>query len=51
MIDRTLTRKERTISECNLYWSDWLPEGEYKIIFRNRDGSRSKVHVATKLLE
>ncbi len=51
MIDRTLTRKERTISECNLYWSDSLPDSEYIIKFKNHDGSLSKVHVATKLLE
>ncbi|EMY5506115.1 MULTISPECIES: hypothetical protein [Bacillus] len=51
MIDRTLTPEERTISECNLYWSDSLPDSEYKINFRNHDGSLSKVHIATKLLE
>lgn len=35
----------------SINWTDWLPDGEYKIIFRNRDGSLSKVHVATKLSE
>ncbi|HDX9610307.1 TPA: hypothetical protein ROY01_001309 [Bacillus toyonensis] len=51
MIDKTLSREERTISECNLYWSDSLPDSEYNINFRNHDGSISKVHIATKLLE
>ncbi|HDR4424063.1 TPA: hypothetical protein QCP59_004945 [Bacillus cereus] len=51
MIDGTLKPGEQAINEFSINWSDWLPEGEYKIIFRNRDGSLSKVHVATKLLE
>lgn len=51
MIEKTLTREEWTISECNLYWSDSLPDSEYKINPRNHDGSISNVHIATKLLE
>ncbi|EOQ28752.1 TPA: hypothetical protein ROY24_003907 [Bacillus cereus] len=51
MIDETLKPGEQAISEFSINWSDWLPDGEYKIIFRNRDGSLSKVHVATKLFE
>ncbi|MGX5537607.1 hypothetical protein COC45_24985 [Bacillus cereus] len=51
MIDGTLKPGEQAISEFSINWSDWLPDGEYKIIFRNRDGSLSKVHVATKLFE
>ncbi|PGW17679.1 hypothetical protein [Bacillus cereus] len=51
MIDGTLKPSEQAISEFSINWSDWLPDGEYKIIFRNRDGSLSKVHVVTKLLE
>ncbi|WP_439022249.1 hypothetical protein [Bacillus thuringiensis] len=50
MIDGTLKSGEQAISEFNIYWTDWLPDGEYKIFFRNRDGSLSKVHVATKPL-
>ncbi|CAM3871416.1 MULTISPECIES: hypothetical protein [Bacillus cereus group] len=51
MIDGTLKPGEQAISEFDIHWTDWLPDGEYKIIFRNRDGALSKVHVATKLLE
>ncbi|MEG7843755.1 hypothetical protein [Bacillus mobilis] len=51
MIDGTLKPGEQAISEFDIHWTDWLPDGEYKIIFRNRDGSLSKVHVAIKLLE
>ncbi|MGE7859632.1 hypothetical protein ACQKOA_00980 [Bacillus mobilis] len=51
MIDGTLKPGEQAISEFDIHWTDWLPDGEYKIIFRNRDGSLSKVHVSTKLLE
>ncbi|GAB6548788.1 hypothetical protein ACQVSN_08770 [Bacillus mobilis] len=51
MIDETLKPGEQAISEFDIHWTDWLPDGEYKIIFRNRDGSLSKVHVSTKLLE
>ncbi|WP_242243153.1 hypothetical protein [Bacillus cereus group sp. BfR-BA-01309] len=51
MIDGTLKPGEQAISEFDIHWTDWLPDGEYKIFFRNRDGSLSKVHVSTKLLE
>ncbi|MED0935892.1 hypothetical protein P4T37_04050 [Bacillus mobilis] len=51
MIDGTLKPGEQAISEFDIHWTDWLPDGEYKIIFRNRDGLLSKVHVSTKLLE
>ncbi|MGN5651231.1 hypothetical protein [Bacillus sp. Brlt_9] len=51
MIDGTLKPGEQAISEFDIHWTDWLPDGEYKIIFRNRDGSLSKVHVSTKLLD
>ncbi|MGG0280987.1 MULTISPECIES: hypothetical protein [Bacillus] len=50
MIDGALQPEERAISEFSINWSDWLPEGKYKIFFRNRDGSLSKVHVSTKPL-
>ncbi len=50
MIDGTLQPGEQAISEFDIHWTDWLPDGEYKIIFRNRDGSLSTVHVATKPL-
>ncbi|EMY8531290.1 hypothetical protein [Bacillus paranthracis] len=50
MIDGTLKPGEQAISEFDIHWTDWLPDGEYKIIFRNRDGSLSTVHVATKPL-
>ncbi|MFE9077933.1 hypothetical protein [Bacillus mobilis] len=51
MIEGTLKPGEQAISEFDIHWTDWLPDGEYKIIFRIRDGSLSKVHVSTKLLE
>ncbi|MED0875683.1 hypothetical protein [Bacillus mobilis] len=51
MIDGTLKPGEHAISEFDIHWTDWLPDGEYKIFFRNRDGSLSKVHVSTKLFE
>ena len=51
MIEGTLKPGEQAISEFDIHWTDWLPDGEYKIFFRNRDGSLSKVHIATKLLE
>lgn len=50
MIDGTLQPGEQAISEFDIHWTDWLPDGEYKIFFRNRDGSLSTVHVATKPL-
>jgi hypothetical protein len=51
MIDVTLKPGEQAISEFSINWSDWLPDGKYKIVFRNRDGSLSKVHIATKPLD
>ncbi|MBE7121216.1 hypothetical protein [Bacillus cereus] len=48
MIDGTLKPGEQAISEFSINWSDWLPDGEYKIKFRNNDGSPSQVHIATK---
>ncbi|KKZ93513.1 hypothetical protein B4147_2749 [Bacillus wiedmannii] len=48
MIDGTLKPGEQAISEFSINWSDWLPEGEYKINFRNNDGSLSKVQVIAK---
>ncbi|QWU45743.1 hypothetical protein [Bacillus sp. NP247] len=48
MIDGTLKPEEQAISEFSINWSDWLPEGEYKINFRNNDGSLSKVQVIAK---
>ncbi|MDM5194233.1 hypothetical protein QUG02_14790 [Bacillus hominis] len=51
MIDGTLKPGEQAISEFNIHWTDWLPDGEYKIVFRNNDGSLSKVHIATKPLD
>lgn len=45
MIDRTLTREERTISEGKLILYS-LPDSEYKINFRNHDGSISRVHLS-----
>lgn len=48
MIDGTLKPGEQAISEFSINWSDWLPEGEYKIKFRNNDGSLSKVQVIAK---
>ncbi|PEP05394.1 hypothetical protein COE81_17350 [Bacillus wiedmannii] len=48
MIDGTLKPGEQAINEFNINWSDWLPEGEYKIKFRNNDGSLSKVQVIAK---
>ncbi|TXR61132.1 hypothetical protein DM800_25025 [Bacillus sp. AY18-3] len=48
MIDGTLKPREQAINEFNINWSDWLPEGEYKIKFRNNDGSLSKVQVIAK---
>ncbi|QUG84670.1 hypothetical protein [Bacillus nitratireducens] len=51
MIDGTLKPGEQAISEFSTHWSDWLPDGNYQIIFRNKDGSLSKVHIATKPLD
>ncbi|TCW50201.1 hypothetical protein EC917_11786 [Bacillus thuringiensis] len=48
MIDGTLKPREQAISEFSINWSDWLPEGEYKIKFINNDGSLSKVQVIAK---
>ncbi|WP_237980036.1 hypothetical protein [Bacillus thuringiensis] len=48
MIDGTLKPWEQAISEFSINWSDWLPEGEYKINFKNNDGSLSKVQVIAK---
>ncbi|PHF97017.1 hypothetical protein [Bacillus wiedmannii] len=48
MIDRTLKPGEQAINEFSINWIDWLPEGEYKIKFRNNDGSLSKVQVIAK---
>ncbi|MCC2379476.1 hypothetical protein LKM00_18770 [Bacillus wiedmannii] len=48
MIDGTLKPGEQAISEFSINWSDWLPEGEYKINFRNNDGSLSKFQVIAK---
>ncbi|WP_166703158.1 hypothetical protein [Bacillus albus] len=48
MIDGTLKPGEQAINEFSINWSDWLPEGEYKIKLRNNDGSLSKVQVIAK---
>ncbi len=48
MIDGTLKPGEQAISEFSINWSNWLPEGEYKINFRNNDGSLSKFQVIAK---
>ncbi|MBE7103996.1 hypothetical protein FT637_13340 [Bacillus cereus] len=48
MIDVTLKPGEQAISEFSINWSNWLPEGEYKIKFRNKDGSLSKVQIIAK---
>ncbi|HDR4559712.1 hypothetical protein COE58_03915 [Bacillus cereus] len=48
MIDVTLKPGEQAISEFSINWSDWLPEGEYKIKFRNNDGSLSKAQIIAK---
>lgn len=48
MIGGTLKPGEQAINEFNINWSDWLPEGEYKIKHRNNDGSLSKVQVIAK---
>ncbi|MED0989951.1 hypothetical protein [Bacillus nitratireducens] len=48
MIDGTLKPGEQAISEFSINWSDWLPDGEYKINFRNNDGSLSKVQIIAK---
>lgn len=48
MIDGTLKPGEQAISEFSINWSDWLPEGEYKIKFRNNNGSLSKAQVIAK---
>ena len=48
MMDVTLKPGEQAISEFSINWSDWLPEGEYKIKFKNNDGSLSKAQVIAK---
>ncbi|MBM6645265.1 hypothetical protein [Bacillus sp. RIT 809] len=42
---------QQTINEFSTNWSDWLPDGEYRIVFRNNSGAFSKVQIAARALD